>query len=229
MKNTSEYIPIITIDGPSGSGKGTLCHLLAERLGFHMLDSGVLYRVLAFAAHQAQIPLNDEKRLVELSRHLVIECIPKPHGLTQVTVNQQDVSKELRTEVNGDRASQVSALPAVRSALLDKQREFARWPGLVTDGRDMGTVVFPEAALKIFLLASVEERARRRFEQLKIQGVHVTLAQVLNEMNVRDLRDEVRAVSPLMPAEDAVILDTTALSIDEVVEKVILLAKERFL
>lgn len=228
QKVLENIIPIITIDGPSGSGKGTLCHLIADQLGWHMLDSGILYRVLAFAAEQHHVPLDDEKHLVALSKNLHIQCFPEPHGLTKVFLDYQNVSKLIRTETNGDAASKVSALPGVRQALVQKQRDFLKPPGLVTDGRDMGTVIFPQAGLKIFLSASPEERARRRYEQLKIQGINANLAQVLDEIMARDLRDEARVTAPLKPADDAVILDTTALSIDEVVDKVMQLAKERF-
>jgi len=228
MKKTAQNISIITIDGPSGSGKGTLCHLIADALKWHMLDSGAIYRVLAYAAFTEKIPLDDEAALVALAERMLLQFVPKPNGLTEVLLNNQDVSTELRTEENSIRASEISAYPAVREALVQKQRDFCQPPGLVTDGRDMGTVIFPEAQLKIFLVASAEERAKRRFEQLKKQGINVNLAQVLDELLARDQRDQVRAVSPLIPADDAVILDTTHLTINEVVDSVLELAHRRF-
>lgn len=228
MKKDEQNIPIITIDGPSGSGKGTLCHLIADKLNWHMLDSGAIYRVLAYAAFLENVPFDDEPALVELAKRIPIQFIPKPDGLTQVLLNNQDVSKEVRTEENSIRASKVSAHQAVRKALVQKQRDFCQPPGLVTDGRDMGTVIFPEAQLKIFLVASAEERAKRRYEQLKKQGINVNLAQVLDELLARDQRDQARAASPLKPADDAVILDTTYLTINEVVDDVLKLAHQRF-
>lgn len=225
---SEQNIPVITIDGPSGSGKGTLCHMLAEKLGWHMLDSGAIYRVLALAAHQQQVSLDDEQALAKLALKLPIQFIPKPQGLTEVILNNQDVSTELRTEDNGARASKISAYPKVREALLQKQKDFRQAPGLVTDGRDMGTVVFPDAKLKVFLVASAEERAKRRCEQLKKQGINANLAQVLAEIQARDYRDQMRNAAPLKPAADAVLLDATTLSIDEVVSEVMQLIAERF-
>lgn len=228
MKKTEQNIPIITIDGPSGSGKGTLCHIIADKLNWHMLDSGAIYRVLAYAAFLENVPFDDEPALVELAKRIPIQFIPKPDGLTHVLLNNQDVSKDIRTEENSIRASKISAYPKVRAALTQKQRDFCQSPGLVTDGRDMGTVIFPNAQLKIFLVASPEERAKRRYQQLKKQGINVNLAQVLDELLARDQRDQARSASPLKPADDAIMLDTTKLSINQVVDEVVVLAQARF-
>ena len=228
MKKIEQNIPIITIDGPSGSGKGTLCHIIADKLKWHMLDSGAIYRILAYAAYLKMLPLDDENELAALAAVLPVQFIPKPNGLTQVLLDNQDVSMAIRTEENSIRASKISAYPKVRAALTQKQQDFCQAPGLVTDGRDMGTVIFPDAQLKIFLVANAEERAERRYQQLKKQGINVNLAQVLDELLARDQRDQARSTSPLKPADDAVVLDTTKLSINEVVECVLKLAHTRF-
>ena len=205
-------VPVVTIDGPSGSGKGTLARTLAERYGWHYLDSGALYRILALAAVDAGLPLTDEGALAALVPSLDIAFQGE-----DVILNGTQVSDQLRTESIGNAASQVAALPAVRTALLEKQRAFAKSPGLVADGRDMGTVVFPEALLKIFLTASAEVRAERRYNQLRNKGLGVSLRALLETIRERDERDKTRAVAPLVPAEDALVLDSTALSSSQVV------------
>ena len=208
---------VITIDGPSGSGKGTVAGLLAQRLGWKLLDSGALYRLLAFAAGNHAIGLNNEAALKTLAAHLDVQFFPEADG-QRIMLEGEEVTDLIRTEQVGDGASQVAALPCVREALLQRQRDFCEQPGLVADGRDMGTVVFPRAPLKVFLTAGAEERARRRFLQLKAKGENVTLTSLLEEIQARDARDIQRSVSPLMPAVDAVVLDSTELSIEQVLE-----------
>ncbi len=210
--------PVITVDGPSGAGKGTLCMILAEKLGFHLLDSGAIYRVLALAAIHHGVDLESEDALVPLAMHLDVQFIAEGE-LVKVILEGEDVSKELRKEETGMAASKVAALPRVREALLRRQRAFADGHGLVADGRDMGTVVFPSAKAKIFLDASAEERARRRFKQLQLKGLDGKFDALLSEIQERDDRDRNRPVAPLRPAEDALVLDSTEMSIDEVVEK----------
>ncbi|MFV0447473.1 MAG: (d)CMP kinase [Vibrio sp.] len=212
------HTPVITVDGPSGAGKGTLCMLLANKLGFHLLDSGAIYRVLALAAIHHGVDLESEDALVPLAMHLDVQFIAEG-DLVRVILEGEDVSKELRKEETGMAASKVAALPRVREALLRRQRAFAEGRGLVADGRDMGTVVFPTAEAKIFLDASAEERARRRFKQLQLKGLDGKFDALLSEIQERDDRDRNRPVAPLRPAEDALVLDSTEMSIDEVVEK----------
>lgn len=212
-KNT---IPIITVDGPSGSGKGTVSRQLARELGFHFLDSGALYRLLALAASRRGLALDDETGLAELATDLDIH-FPTDAEVELVLLEGDDVSDEIRTEAAGGKASRVAALPAVREALLKTQQAFAKLPGLVADGRDMGTVVFPQAQAKLFLTASAEERARRRSNQLKEKGISVDYQDILAEIQARDSRDSQRAVAPLRPAADARIMDTTDVAIDRVV------------
>ncbi|NHA14516.1 (d)CMP kinase [Thioalkalivibrio sp. XN279] len=204
--------PVLAVDGPGGAGKGTLCRVVAERLGWHLLDSGALYRLVAAAAARAGTGLDDEAGLAGLARDL-----PVRFAGGKVWLGDEDVSEEIRTEDCGNRASRVAALPGVRTALVGLQREFRRPPGLVADGRDMGTVIFPDAELKVFLTASAEERARRRYKQLKEKGFDVNLAGLSAEVAARDRRDAERAVAPLRPAPDAVVVDSTTLDIDEVV------------
>lgn len=214
--------PVITLDGPSGSGKGTLAGLLANRLGWNLLDSGAIYRLLAHGAGKAGIDLANEAALVELAARLDVQFVPGQPGQEQITLlDGEDVTRAIRTEQAGAGASKVAALPAVRAALLDRQRAFLAAPGLIADGRDMGTVVFPDAPLKIFLTASVEERARRRYLQLKEKGEAVNLAGLFEEIRARDERDTQRATAPLKPAEDALPLDSTELSIEQVLEKIL--------
>lgn len=210
---------VVTVDGPGGSGKGTLARLLAERLGFHWLDSGALYRVLALAALRRGVSLDDEQALAALARGLDVRFETGGPAEPRVLLEGRDVTAELRTERCGEAASRVASLPAVRGALLERQRAFCRPPGLVADGRDMGTVVFPQAPVKIFLEASLEERARRRYKQLKDQGIDANLRVLSDELARRDARDRSRAVAPLRPAPDATVIDSTRMSIDEVLER----------
>ena len=202
---------IITVDGPSGAGKGTLCYALAEKLGFALLDSGAIYRVTALAALKRHADLTNETELADLARHLDIQFVPK-NGEVNVLLGGMDVSHLIRTQEVADAASKVAVFPQVRAALLQLQQDFAKNDGLIADGRDMGTVVFPDAQVKLFLDASAEERAKRRYNQL-----HGNFAQILAEIKERDLRDRNRAVAPLKPADDAFLLDSTTLSIDEVI------------
>ncbi|MFH0261844.1 (d)CMP kinase [Vibrio barjaei] len=214
----SSNTPVITVDGPSGAGKGTLCMLLAEKLGYHLLDSGAIYRVLALAAIHHGVDLESEDALVPLAMHLDVQFVAEGE-LVKVILEGEDVSGELRKEETGNAASKIAALPRVREALLRRQRAFNVEPGLVADGRDMGTVVFPEAPVKIFLDASAEERAQRRFKQLQLKGLDVRFDDLLSEIEERDYRDRNRAVAPLRPAEDALVLDSTSLNIEQVLEK----------
>ena len=209
--------PVICIDGPSGAGKGTLSQRLATDLGWHLLDSGALYRVVGFAGRLAAVSLEDSDAVAGIARSLDVDFEPTDGGVS-VWLAGEDVTAHLRTEEGGRDASMVAALPAVREALLLRQRQLARPPGLIADGRDMGTVVFPRAPLKIFLTASAEARAERRFHQLQGMGDSVNLARLLTDIQQRDARDQARNMSPLVPAEDAIIIDSTALSADEVVQ-----------
>ncbi|WP_285962279.1 (d)CMP kinase [Pseudomonas tohonis] len=217
----STAAPVIAIDGPGGSGKGTVAGLLAKRLGWNLLDSGALYRLLAFAARNHGVDLTNEESLKVLAAHLDVQFLSNAGGVQRIILEGEDVSDVIRTETVGAGASQVAALPAVRDALLQRQRAFQEAPGLVADGRDMGTVVFPDAPLKIFLTATAEERARRRYLQLKGKGMEVEMASLLTEIIERDERDTQRSVAPLKPAPDALILDSTHLSIDEVLERIL--------
>ncbi|MGR5140974.1 (d)CMP kinase [Photobacterium sp. DNB23_23_1] len=213
----STHAPVITVDGPSGAGKGTLCMLLAEKLGWKLLDSGAIYRVLALAALHHGVDLESEDALVPLAAHLDVQFVAEGE-LVKVILEGEDVSGELRKEETGMAASKVAALPRVREALLRRQRAFSEAPGLVADGRDMGTVVFPQAEVKFFLDASAEERASRRMKQLQQKGLDVNFDHLLKEIQVRDDRDRNRAVAPLRPAADALVLDSTEMSIDQVIE-----------
>lgn len=208
--------PVITVDGPSGSGKGTICALLAKQLGWNLLDSGALYRLLAFAAGNHGIDLTNEEALKQLAAHLDVQFVDK-----RIILEGEEVTDAIRNEQVGAGASMVASLPAVREALLQRQRAFQEMPGLVADGRDMGTVVFVDAPLKVFLTASADERARRRYLQLKAKGDDVNLASLLDEIRARDERDTLRAVAPLKPAADAIVLDSTELSIEQVLERIL--------
>ncbi|MGE6661506.1 (d)CMP kinase [Pseudomonas sp. NPDC077408] len=215
-------VPVITIDGPSGSGKGTVAALLAAKLGWNFLDSGALYRLLAFAARNHGVDLTNEEALKLLAAHLDVQFGASKGGNgMQIVLEGEDVTQAIRNEQVGAGASQVAALPVVREALLQRQKAFREPPGLVADGRDMGTVVFPDAPLKIFLTASAEERARRRYLQLKGKGDDVNLASLLDEIRARDERDTGREVAPLKPADDAVHLDSTNLSIEQVLGQIL--------
>lgn len=216
-------VDVLTIDGPSGSGKGTISRRVAARLGWHYLDSGALYRGVGVAASWADLDLADPAALVRCAFDTRIGFDERPDGELRVIVNGVDATDELRTETAGAAASAIAAVSEVRSALKDRQRAFRRPPGLVADGRDMGTVIFPDAPYKVFLTASPEERAERRYKQLKDKGVSVIFDDLLREILARDARDANRAVAPLRPADDAVCIDTTGLGIDVVVERVLAL------
>ena len=214
-------VPVITIDGPSASGKGTISQKVAKRLGYHMLDSGALYRVLALAAERHGIGFDNIEALEILAANLEVDFQSSQQGQERAILLEGEVVTEtIRTEKVGESASQVAAIPGVRKALFDRQRAFQKHPGLVADGRDMGTIVFPDADLKVFLTASPEERAKRRYKQLKDSGVDVMLATLVKEVAERDARDANRAVAPLKPAEGAIIIDTSLLSVDQVVDRV---------
>ena len=209
---------IITVDGPSGAGKGTLCHALAEKLGFDFLDSGAIYRITALAAVKSGTALDDEDSLAEIGRNLDVKFIPKD-GEVNVILNGENVGDQIRTAEAGQNASKVAVFSKVREALLQRQRDFSSDRGLIADGRDMGTVVFPEAQVKLFLDASAEERTKRRVKQLQEKGFNANFDEILAEIKERDYRDRNRAVAPLVPAKDALLLDSTDLSIDEVIEQ----------
>lgn len=215
-----EPAPVIAIDGPSGSGKGTVTRLIAQELGWHHLDSGALYRILAHAATQAAVPLDQPDQVAELAPTLGIRFMPDEEE-GRIVLNDEDVTSVVRSEECGTAASKIAALTPVRDALVDLQRRFREPPGLVADGRDMGTVIFPDAGAKIFLTASARERAERRHKQLNKKGLSVSLDRLLRELEERDRRDAERAVSPLKPAADAHVVDTTGVSIKAVVERVL--------
>ncbi len=219
MSNYS--VPVITIDGPSGVGKGTISHLLARRLGWHFLDSGALYRLSALAAQRHRIALDDEAGVASVAATLDVEFLAQETDGIKVILEKQDVSNEIRTEEAGNNASKVAALPAVREALLQRQRDFARLPGLIADGRDMGTTVFPKANVKFFLTASAQERAERRYKQLKEKGFNANLVNLIEEIEQRDERDRTRSASPLRPADDAVTIDTSTKGVEEVFAEVL--------
>ncbi|WP_394205292.1 (d)CMP kinase [Shewanella waksmanii] len=212
----SQRAPIVTIDGPSGAGKGTISQLLADRLGWKLLDSGAIYRVLALAALHHNVSVEDEESLALLAAHLDVQFITSKDNGIKVVLEGEDVSKAIRSQECSNAASQVAAFPRVREALLRRQRAFNEAPGLIADGRDMGTVVFPTTPAKLYLTASAEERAQRRYNQLQDKGFDVNIDRLLAEIKERDDRDMNRPVAPLVPADDALVIDTTGVSIDEV-------------
>jgi cytidylate kinase len=214
-------VPVLTIDGPSGSGKGTVSRAVANRLGWHFLDSGALYRAAGLAARRRGIPPDAVGDLAALARDLDIRFIERPDDDPEVRVDGVDVGRELRTEEVGALASAIAAVPAVRAALVDRQRAFRVAPGLVADGRDMGTVIFPDAPFKVFLTASASARAERRHKQLKQKGLDVKLSGLLQEIESRDARDAARIVAPLRPAADAIVIDSTGLPVEAVVGRVL--------
>jgi cytidylate kinase len=217
---TQQPVPVVTIDGPSGSGKGTVSRLLAVRTGWHLLDSGALYRLTGLAGERAGLASDDVSGHAELARHMRVEFGVDAAGAERVLLDGQEVTAALRSEAAGAGASRVAVWPEVRAALLDRQHSAALPPGLIADGRDMGTVIFPGARLKIFLTASAGERARRRYNQLKDKDSSVSLAALSREIAERDRRDERRPVAPLVPAADAILLDSTALNAAEVAERI---------
>ncbi|HGJ5890283.1 MULTISPECIES: (d)CMP kinase [Arsenophonus] len=218
--------PVITVDGPSGAGKGTLCQALANKLGWQLLDSGAIYRVLALAALHHRVDIESEEALVPLAANLDVRFEPREKELA-VMLEGEDVSNEIRSEVVGNTASLTATFPRVREALLRRQRAFRTKPGLIADGRDMGTVVFPDAPVKIFLDATPEERAQRRMQQLQKKGFDVKLSDLLADIKERDYRDRNRLIAPLVPAKDALILDSTKLSIEGVIEQALAYVKKK--
>ena len=224
---TRDSVPVLTIDGPSGSGKGTIARAVADRLGWHMLDSGAIYRAVGYAAGLKDLDLSDAEAVSRCAAETRIEFRdPGDGGETRVIIDGQDATDAIRTETAGAAASAIAALPEVRKALVDKQLAFRRPPGLVADGRDMGTVIFPDAPSKVFLTASAAERAERRYKQLKAKGLAVTLISLLHEIELRDARDASRAVAPLRPAVDAVVIDTTGQPIPAVVAEVLAVVRK---
>ena len=214
-------VPVLALDGPSGSGKGTIGQILALRFGWHYLDSGAIYRGLAWLAQDWGVATDDVQGLVALADSMELICHVQEGDVAQIEINGQIITDELRTDEAGQLASEIAPIPEVRAALLKMQRRCRKAPGLVADGRDMGTTVFPDAQFKVYLTASAEIRAKRRFDQLKSKGFDVNLARLLESIQARDVRDSSRAESPLKPADDALVLDTSDLSIDEVVTRIL--------
>lgn len=220
--------PVIAIDGPSGSGKGTVSRRVAEALGWHLMDSGALYRVLAWVSHEAGVTSAEPQKLQSLAVNLQVEFRHTASGDERILLGGRDITDSVRSEDCGNWASELAVIPQVREGLRTVQRSFRQPPGLVADGRDMGTVIFPDAGLKIFLTASAEERAKRRYNQLKEKGLDANLPTLFRDIAARDTRDQSRAVSPLKPAPEAVVLDSTDLGVEEVVVKVLVLARALF-
>ncbi len=223
----SRSAPVVTIDGPSGAGKGTIARLLAQQLGYHLLDSGAIYRILALAAHESSVGPDEITDLTELARNLEVEFRLNESGCeTQVLLSDQLITDRIRTEIVGNLASQIAVIPEVRLALLDLQHGFRKPPGLVADGRDMGTVVFADAELKIFLTATPLERAKRRYKQLMVKGIGVSLPALVREIEQRDQRDADRKLAPLRPASDAITVDSTGMTVDQVLMRLMSLVRE---
>jgi cytidylate kinase len=220
-KNSKDVPPVLALDGPSGSGKGTVGQMCAVQLGWHYLDSGAIYRGLAWAANEAAVASDDVEGLVEIADQLELVCHVRPQQTALIEINGEIVTDRLRTEEMGEMASKIAPLQAVRNALLKLQRRCRKAPGLVADGRDMGTVVFPDTPFKVFLTASAEIRAQRRFDQLNSMGFDANLARLLESIQARDVRDSRRKVSPLIAADDALVLDSSDLTIDEVVARIL--------
>jgi cytidylate kinase len=216
----TEPVVIIAIDGPSGAGKGTLSQLVAKHLGYHLLDSGALYRLVALSALNQSVDLHDEQAIAEIASQLRVK-FDVAGDSTRIVLDEENVTDAIRHENVSMSASVVAAYPKVRAALLQRQKDFAQAPGLVADGRDMGTTVFPDAQIKIFLTASAEARAERRFKQLQQKGVEVNMAELVSDIKARDDRDTQRATSPLKPADDALVLDSTSLTIEQVLDTIL--------
>lgn len=221
MTHSESEIPVLTLDGPSGSGKGTIGQMVALKHDWHYLDSGAIYRGLAWLASDRKVATDDVPGLVALADSMALVCHVQEHDVAQIEINGQIITDALRTDEAGQLASEIAPIPEVRAALLNMQRRCRKAPGLVADGRDMGTTVFPDAKYKVYLTASAEIRAKRRFDQLKSKGFDVNLARLLESIQARDVRDSSRAESPLKPANDALVLDTSELSIDEVVTRIL--------
>ncbi len=223
IMNTANAVPVITIDGPGGSGKGTIGLRLSRRKGWHFLDSGCLYRLVGLWMQKYKVDLADESQLVKISTHLPVTFLvadQTPSGY-KIILDKQDVTKDIRTEEVAAMASKVAAIPSVRQALLNRQRAFRVAPGLVADGRDMGTVIFPDAIIKIYLTARAEVRANRRYKQLKEKGINANLSAILADIKERDERDKMRVIAPLVPANDAVVIDTSDLNVNETEQRVL--------
>jgi len=216
-----QIVPVLTIDGPGGAGKGTICQKVAKQLNWHLLDSGALYRLTALATQKHGVALDNEESIALLAKHLDVQFMPQEDGLVKVILEGEDVTGDIRTEEVGNMASQVASMGSVRQALLERQRDFAQAPGVVADGRDMGTVVFPDAPVKIYLTASAEERAKRRFLQLAEKGIDADVEKILSDIIERDERDMNREVAPLKPAQDALVVESTNMTIEQVLDVVI--------